>query len=167
MSKLVDEIKFVVENEYLEELCGFQYNNYISFSIEVNDISRDKDVCEAFKDYVLENDCYLSKNTNTNVYNVTKEELDKYELEEIKYYADDLYILFGFVGTIDSLKLERLLRLIDLLMKNNVKAYRLINPLVNNGYVHEYLFLKDDIIGTIRCYETKNERFIISFNGCD
>lgn len=167
MSKLVEEISSIMINENIEDLCSYKYGNYIFFASEVRQINNKRNIEETFKEYMLENDYYCSKKDKTNICNTTKEELDKYLIEEIKYWVDDLYNLLGFSGVIDGERFKRAYKLVDKLKDNKVKAYRMINPTICDGQVHEYLYLKDGITGFIRCYETENERFIISFYGYD
>lgn len=167
MSKLVEEISSIIINENIEALCGYKYNNFISFVSEVNEINNKQNIEESLKNYILENDYYLSKKEKINIYNTTKEEIDKYAIEEIKYWVDDLYNLLGFSGAFNGERLKIANKLVDKLKVNKVKAYRLINSTICDGQVHEYSYLKDGIMGNIRCYETENERFIISFYGYD
>lgn len=168
MSKLVEEISSIMINENIEDLCGYKYGDFIFFESEVRQINNKQNIEEALKEYILKNDYYSSnKNKNEKIYNTTKKELDKYVIEEIKYWVDDLYSLLGFSGVFEEDRLKRACKLVDKLKENKVKAYRLINSTVCDGQVHEYLYLKDGITGFIRCYETENERFIISFYGYD
>lgn len=59
-------------------------------------------------------------------------------------------------------------RIIDYLEDKVIKSYLLINPNIKKGdYLYEYLYTESDITGCIRCYETNDIRFIISFTGND
>lgn len=118
MSKLVEDIKLIIENEDIEDLCSY---SYISYDIDVDDINKNENIEESFKDYILENDCCLSNKADKS--NTTKEKLNKFELEEINYWVDDLYKLLGF--NLENFDIER-----------SNRADKLINKLEENGTIY-------------------------------
>jgi len=167
MSRVVDEIKSVIKNEYITELCGYQIDTYLNFNIDVYSIDKDKSIEQSFKEYILENDYWdeLDKQKN---YNNIKEELKKYELEEIKYWVNDLLSMFHFTpGIPDMKRYAKIHKLEEILVKNKVKVYQLVRPYELDGRAHTYLYLTGEILGEIRCFETEKERFIISCTACD
>lgn len=167
MSSVVDEIKSVIKNEYITELCGYQIDTYLNFNIDVYNIDKDKSIEQSFKEYILENDYWdeLDKQKN---YNNIKEELKKYQLEEIKYWVNDLLSMFHFTpGIPDMKRYAKIHKLEEILVKNKVKVYQLVRPYELDGRAHTYLYLTGEILGEIRCFETEKERFIISCTACD
>lgn len=149
--KLVDSIKSIIRDENIEELCG---SKYISVEITVDEISNQNEIEQSFKEYIKE------KNNDN---------LDNYKVEEIKYWIDDLRDIIRYTKETEMniQNIKRINKLIQCLKNNKVKAYRLINSKTDDGEKHEYIYLKDSVTGTIRCYEKEDERFIISFNGYD
>ena len=63
----------------------------------------------------------------------------------------------GDFNKVDSIEV-----LAQLLRENEVKVYRLIDANINSGTVCDYRYYEGALDGAIRCYETPNERFIIS-----
>lgn len=164
MSKLVNEINLIIKNEKIEEL-GWKLLG-INLSIKVEDINKRKTVEEAIKNYILENDCWESKKDHSKKHCTTKEKLIQYEVENIKYWKDDLCILIGLNIMHHVIEEEKIYNLIKKLEENKVKAYRLIDSRINRGwYLCDYAYTEGCAGGHIRCYET--DRFIISFILCD
>lgn len=95
--------------------------------------------------------------------------MKEYKIEKIKFTEDDLFTILGYMPKISDSDTEAKLkvkRLSNKLQENNVKIYRLIN-INRDKLLDEYLYLRGEVTGSIRCYETENDRFIISCYGCD
>lgn len=165
--KLVDEIRLIIEEEKIEDLCGGYEERYLAFSIEVEEINENKEIEESLKDYILEND-YWDENHRLKEWSNKKEELKKYEIEEIKYWINDLEYMFHFRPYCRHYEIHmKMKRLIDKLRSSEIKVYRLIDSNIDDGILHEYAYYKGEIDGKIRCYDTGKERFIISCYFCD
>lgn len=160
MSKIVDEIEKILKNEKINEICGYGNEKGLNFEIEVCDIHKSGSIEQSFKDFIIEND-YWNDACKLKNYATKKEELKEYKIEEIKYWVDDLLDLLR-IERGDFNKIQSINVLAQLLGENEVKVYRLIDANINSGTVCDYRYYKDTLDGAIRCYETQNERFIIS-----
>lgn len=166
MSKLVSEIKAIIKREKIEEL-GWKYTG-VNLIMEAKSMDKESDIEDAFKNFILENDCWESKNDHSKQYCTTRKELDQYKIENIKYWIDDLRVLIGLSIMKYVVEDEKVYKLINIMQESKVKAYRLVDSKINNErYLCDYGYSEGLIGGHIRCYETDTDRFIISFVYCD
>ena len=167
LSKLVNEINAIIKSEKTEEL-GWKYMG-VNLIMKAESMDKESDIEDAFKNYILENDCWESKEDHSKQYCTAIEKLDQYKIENIKYWIDDLRILIGLSVMKHVVEDEKkVYRLIKIMQENKVKAYRLVDSKINNEcYLCDYSYSEGFVGGHIRCYETDTERFIISFLFCD
>ena len=70
MSKLVSEINAIIKREKTEEL-GWKYTG-VNLIMEAKSMDKESDIEDAFKNYILENDCWESKKDHSKQYCTTR-----------------------------------------------------------------------------------------------
>ncbi len=162
MSKIVDKIKQIIKTDDLEYALSYNAHG-LNLDIVVEEIDRNEKLDEVFRRYIV-NNCKSD--------DIVKK-LEKYEVEKIKYWYDDLVELIYCNPRYTDGTNERILclkeKFFDLFRKENIKAYMLVDPSVNTGrkFDVEYDYECGYILSNIRCYETEKERFILLFNWSD
>ena len=156
MSEIVGKINSIIKEEKIETLCGDMYIDYI---IQAKEIDNSLKIEESFKKYIIENDSINKSNIN----------LNDYIIEEVDNVEKDIYSIIennrtGLCDIRDKTEdVNKINRFIQILKENKAKGFKLINENNNKEYI-----LEDAILGgEIRCYETSDARFIVSFEGYD
>lgn len=166
MSKIIEDINIIIKEEKLD---WFDVACNLTYGMTICEIDNNSDIEKSFKEYIIKNDSYHTTQEETKI------NLKKYVVEEVENWAEDLRNIViepaRFLtdpGNCLQVNKKKINRIIDYLEDKVIKSYLLINPNIKKeDYLYEYLYTESDITGCIRCYETNDIRFIISFTGND
>ena len=152
-------IKKIIKEIDLENIMG---DKYLCYDIIINRCNKSDNIEENVKEYIIKNDVCNDKT------NINKNDLNDYELEEIKYWIDDLVFIIGNHREFEYDVLTKINELYDILRNNILKAYTIINS--KNGKIgvrNDYLYLEDGVTGLIRYYTTEKNDYIVTIVGYD
>lgn len=129
MSKIIDDLNQIVKEEKLD---WFDVAWNLTYGMTIQEIENNSDIENSFKEYIIKNDSYHTTKEETKI------SLEKYVVEEIKDWAEDLrYIVIEpalFLtdpGKCMPVNKKKINRIIEYLENKNIKSYRLINPQIN------------------------------------
>ncbi len=150
--KLYDTVQEVIIKNKLDKYV----DGYLCFDVFVDKLEKNKNIKEAFSEYVREHDYRDGE------WDFILEEVEQWEKE-----------IENFYNSCDDKSLEPD-ELINILKKNNIRTYKLNHagpregsPIEMVDKNKEIVYIEDGVTGWIRCYESEDDRIIIKWIGND